>query len=234
MLQETSVREYFREGYLLLPGLVRARTVERVLQAGGPEQIEGVTWRASVLDRHDLDADRERHLILIEPAVISVVETLLEDTVRVWYGMFAAVPPGGDGLPWHQDNMYTRLLGRALNVFVALTPVHEQNAGLWLSPRSHWYGTLPAERNETTAPGHREAVAAPENGVPLPPMAPGDAVVFDRLMLHRSGRNHGDRPRLAYAAQYLADHTRLAESGAKDVSRIPVRELADRWGEPQG
>lgn len=229
-MTEDQVAEFYREGYVLLPGLVPPEAVQAVLDVA-PEQTQADgCWRAQIFLHDDPLRDAPLHRLLVEPSVADAVEAIFAGPARVWYGMFAVVPPhGGHGLPWHQDNQYTQLLGPALNVFIALCPICEENAGLWIAPRSHRLGVVPARRNETTAPGHREALTDPENGVSLPPMQPGDACIFDRHMLHRSLQNRTERPRLAYAAQYLAENTRLAETGRKDPKRMLVSELRRQW-----
>lgn len=229
-LTDEQIEHFYREGYLLLPGLVSPDRVQAVLEAAPADlRVEG-RWRAVVFNHDDPQQDAPVHQLLVEPAVIEAVEAVFAGPARVWYGMFAVVPAnGGHGLPWHQDNQYTQLLGPALNVFIALCPVSEENAGLWIAPRSHRSGVRPARRNETTARGHREALEDPDNGVPLPPMQPGDACIFDRHTLHRSLQNRTDRHRFAYAAQYLAENTRLAETGKKDPKRMLVSDLRRQW-----
>src|SRR3954447_24416685 len=180
---DEQIEHFYREGYLLLPGLVSPSRARAVLEAApGDLQTDG-RWRALVFNHDDPRQDAPVHQLLVEPAVVEAVEALFAGPARVWYGMFAVVPAsGGHGLPWHQDNQYTRLLGPALNVFIALCPISEENAGLWVAPRSHPAGGRRAGRNDTAAPGHREALEDPENGMPLPPMQPGDACIFDRHM----------------------------------------------------
>ncbi|MCA1594867.1 MAG: hypothetical protein LC772_00345 [Chloroflexi bacterium] len=90
-------------------------------------------------------------------------------------------------------------------------------------------GVQPSKRNETTAPNHREAMVEPENGILLPGLAKGDACIFDRSMYHRTLRNETDRPRYAYAAQYMADYARMAATGAKDPLKMLARDLAQQF-----
>lgn len=208
-------------------------SVRAVLDAIPSDLETSGRWRALVFDHDRPERDAAIHRLLVEPAIVDAVTRIFGVAPRVFYGMLAVVPAhGGHGLPWHQDNQYTRLLGPALNVFVALSPISQENAGLWVAPRSHLLGVQPALRNETTAPGHREAVTEPENGVPLPPMEPGDACIFDRHTLHRSLQNHTDRHRFAYAAQYQGDITREALTGRKDPRRMLVSDLGRYWQEP--
>jgi ectoine hydroxylase-related dioxygenase (phytanoyl-CoA dioxygenase family) len=98
-----------------------------------------------------------------------------------------------------------------------------------VAPRSHRYGTQPSQANTTTAPGHREALVAPENGLPLPTLKPGDACIFDRNTLHRSLQNETDEDRYAYAAQYSSCNARYTETGLIPPHRMLASELRQRW-----
>jgi ectoine hydroxylase-related dioxygenase (phytanoyl-CoA dioxygenase family) len=226
ILTEEQIEHFFREGYVLAPGLVSPQDAEAVLAAGRDRVGESERWQATIFNHDAPETDPEIHRLLAHPRVVEAARQCLGSPPRVWYGMLAVVRAhGGDGLPWHQDNQYTHLLGGAMNIFIALTPVREENGGLWIAPRSHWLGTQPSRRNADTAPGHREALVTPEGGFALPPMAPGDACLFDRCTYHRSGKNATGEHRFAYAAQYQAEHTRPALTGKRDPKRLLATDL---------
>ncbi len=229
MLTTEAIEEYWREGFLLVPGLVGAAAIERVLEAGagyaGP--ADGGGWSARIFDHKSPCKDGDLHQILWEPSVVNAVEQIFESEPRVWYGMFAVVPArGGGGLPWHQDNQYTQIVGPALNVFIALTEVTSERANLWVAPRSHLRGTQPSRPSDLYNGAHREAAVEPENGICLPTLQPGDACIFDRCTYHRSLKNETDQHRFAYAAQYLSDNARIAATGTRDPLRMRARDLA--------
>ncbi|HLJ56112.1 MAG TPA: phytanoyl-CoA dioxygenase family protein [Chthonomonadaceae bacterium] len=229
MLSDETVEEFWREGYIVVRGLVDRGSVAAVLEAGkrfAPPE-EGGGWSARVFEHAAPEKDRDLHQLLWHESVVGAVERILESPPRIWYGMFAVVPArGGTGLPWHQDNQYTQILGGALNTFIALSEVTPERANLWVAPRSHVNGRQPARPSDLYNGAHREAVVAPENGICLPTLQPGDACIFDRCTYHRSLKNETDQHRFAYAAQYLADNARLAGTGKKDPLRMRARELA--------
>jgi ectoine hydroxylase-related dioxygenase (phytanoyl-CoA dioxygenase family) len=228
MLTEEQIEHYYREGYVLLPGLIPRPVIEEVLAAARvhPKEVTGDKWQSRIFDHENPLNDAAIHRLLVEPNVVAAAHDLLSSEPRVWYGMLAIVPAnGGNGLPWHQDNMYTTLLGGALNVFIALSEITPEKANLWIAPRSHRYGILPAGGSKLYGGAHREAVTDPENGFCLPTLQPGDACIFDRNTLHRSLQNHTDTDRYAYAAQYQSDHARRAEDGKKDPKRMRARDL---------
>lgn len=230
MLTEEQIAHYYREGYVLAPGLVPQATIDPLMQRAQRETPSGLSWTPRIFDHDSPTKDADVHRLLTEPSLVGAVAQLLGTEPRVYYGMLAIVPAkGGNGLPWHQDNMYTQILGGALNAFVALSEITPEKANLWVAPQSHRLGTLPSKTNETTAKGHREATFEPENALLLPTLHPGDVCLFDRNTLHRSLTNQTDTHRYAYAAQYQSEHARQAWNGSRDPKRLRVSELAALW-----
>ena len=230
-LTEAQIAQYYREGYLIIKNLAPLAAIASVMgEARKVAFIEGGGWTPKVFNPLQPEQDSALHQLLVEPRITQTVEQIFEAPVRVYYGMLAIVPPhGGQGLPWHQDNQYTQLLGGALNVFIALDDIAPEMAMLWVAPGSHRQGVQPSKTNTTTAPGHREAVIEPENGVLLPGLNRGDVCIFDRSTYHRTLRNETALPRYAYAAQFMADYTRLAETGEKDSVKRLASELRALW-----
>jgi hypothetical protein len=106
--------------------------------------------------------------------------------------------PGG----WHQDGSF---MGRvhALNVWLSLSDCGETAPGLDFIPR-RLDGVIPTGGEGTTFPNQiaPSAVdeAAAQTGVIRPRFAPGDAVLFDDIFLHRTGSN-ADMPDSRYAIE---------------------------------
>jgi ectoine hydroxylase-related dioxygenase (phytanoyl-CoA dioxygenase family) len=226
-LTEEQIEEYYREGFLVVERLVPVECVDRVLaEARKIAVTPGGGWTPSIFDHDQPLHDPRLHQLLVESHIVGAVEQIFEAPARVWYGMLAIVPAqGGKGLEWHQDNMYTPLVGRALNVFIALCDITPEMANLWVAPKSHLKGI----QDSLTSEGHRVA-ATPENGIPLPTLRKGSACIFDRSTLHHSKRNETAEDRYAYAAQYLEDNARIASTGRKDPRRMRVSELTEMFG----
>jgi len=226
VLTETQIETYYREGYVVAEGLVPDAVAASVREAASQRKVEsGGGWTPSIFDPEQPEADADLHRCLTEPRVLSAVEQVFENKPAIFYGMVAVVPPrGGKGLEWHQDNQYTQLLGRALNVFIALGDITPDMAILWVAPQTHRLGM---QRSETQD-GHRKA-ADPGNGQPLPAMKAGDACIFDRNTLHRSLTNDTDLPRYAYAAQFAEVTAREAETGKRPQRLVDPATLAERF-----
>lgn len=231
VLCEEQIAHFYREGYVVVPGLVPRATIARQVTAVQAVLAPpaGGAWTPSVFEHTDPTKSAPLHRLLVEPTVIRAAEQLLGSPPRVYYGMVAIVPAGGGtGLPWHQDNQYSTILGGALNVFLACCDVTPDMANLWVAPRSHLAGVRPSHEKGGVWGGHREADVEPDNGFVLPALAAGDACIFDRNLLHRSLLNETAAHRYAYAAQYQSDHAREASTGRRDPLRLPAWELRAR------
>jgi ectoine hydroxylase-related dioxygenase (phytanoyl-CoA dioxygenase family) len=227
-LSEPQIQHYFREGYVLVPALVPMRTIRAVMKHATTRLKDGDFWQPTSLDFAHPEIDAQIHQIIGEPRIVAAARQLLGSPPRAWWGMLAIVPPrGGRGLPWHQDNQYTHILGGALNVFIALADIEPNMATLWVAPRSHLSGVRPAQKSEAHH-GHRESLEAPDNALQLPPLKAGDTCIFDRNTLHRSLTNESDTPRYAYAAQYMSDHAREAATGQRNETRPRAADLAKK------
>lgn len=220
VLTQEMIEQFYREGYFYAPGFLKQETVDAINRENAAFMYENGTgeWKSkSIIDiAKEQEQYPETTGFLTNPNIVSILEQILGDQVKLWMGMYAVVAPQGNGLDWHQDNQYTHILGHMLNGFIALDHITQDNAGLWLAPGSHLLGRLP---NINTEPGHRRA-AEPENGAPCPPFAPGDAVFFHRETLHHSKKNHTNKPRPAYAFQVAAANCRYAQSGKLLEDRV--------------
>lgn len=225
-LSDAQVAQYYREGYLVLPQLATPSIVDGVLDTAKQFPVEtGGSWTPRIFDHDEPLTEPDFHKLLTDPRIVGAVEQIFESVARVFYGMLAVVPAqGGKGLEWHQDNQYTQIMGRALNMFVAVDDITPDMAILWVSPGSHKWGIQPSE----TQSGHKKA-KDPGNGIALPAMKKGDVALFDRYTLHRSLTNSTDRHRYAYAAQYQEFNARAAETGEKEAKRMTVDRLAEQW-----
>ncbi|BDI30500.1 hypothetical protein CCAX7_25510 [Capsulimonas corticalis] len=228
VLTEEQIAHFYREGYVVVPGLAPEDAIDRVLANAPEPSREGGGWAAQSFDHKHPEQGAGIHALLAEPRIVSAARDIFGNEPRVLYGMLAIVPAhGGTGLPWHQDNQYMQVLGGALNLFIALCDITPDKAILWVAPRSHWLGVQPSKLTEqANTQGHREAAVEPENGMPLPAMRKGDVCIFDRNTYHRSLKNETGEPRYAYAAQYQSENARNAETGSIDTEEVGPRMLA--------
>ncbi len=117
--------------------------------------------------------------------------------------------PTDTGTDWHQDGAFLGRDVRTINVWLALSPCGVDAAGLDIVARRVPYvmqtGSHGATFNWSVGPGLVETLV--EGGITIasPVFEPGDALLFDHLMLHRTGaRPHLTRPRWAIETWFFA------------------------------
>jgi ectoine hydroxylase-related dioxygenase (phytanoyl-CoA dioxygenase family) len=217
-LSENQIVEFYREGYVTVEQLVPHDVIDSILKEaeGFHGGMDGI-WNAKPFNFDKPLEEPALHQCFVEPNIIRAVEQIFETQARLYYGMLAVVrAKGGKGLPWHQDNQYAQVQGRALNTFVALCDITPDKAILWVAPRTHLLGTQPSKKAEFQ--GHLEAAVEPQGGKPLPSLKKGDVCIFDRNTYHRSLKNETNDDRFAYAAQYMELNARNAD-GTKDTTK---------------
>ncbi len=217
---------YQTQGYVLLPGLLDVSMVQllrkevmsimQVIGLGKSKLRQTTQYLAgSFLDR------------LINSQELKALAENLLDGPATLFMPFTAVKSAGDGgkFHFHQDNQYTEFDGPGINFWFALDDMSEANGCLWIVPRSHLNGTLPAE-SSGDGDQHKKISWVPEDAIPLL-MQPGACVAFSRLTIHGSGQNTTALHRVAYAMQFHCDDVLARRSGEpwrllKDHPRWPV------------
>ncbi len=174
------------------------RLVKEILFAKGtlpmPEDPEYALWKIMNADRFDpVMAESLRF-----PRVLDAVESLIGEDLMAFLMMFIYKPPGVEQAvhPFHQDAAYFMFQpqDKCLGVWIPLDPVSEENGALTIVPRSHRldvhkhiakkgfnFGALAAEGVEDNADYHERAITLS--------MQPGDCLLFNTRLLHRSGGN---------------------------------------------
>jgi 2-oxoglutarate-dependent dioxygenase len=222
-LDEMEIKMYKKQGFLVIPGLidpqkvnaVRNEVLNNVRLACGSKSSKlaqtGQYTKDSLLDS----------MINSEEA-LSIVEQLLGGASTV-YLPFSAVKSanGGGEFHFHQDNQYTTLDGPALNMWIAMNDMTPENGCLGICPGSHKAGTLESVESPDKDT-HRTVNYKIEEFLPLR-MRAGDAVVFDRLTVHGSGKNLTNRDRVAYAIQFNRNDVNARFQGETEFIPLSIR-----------
>lgn len=99
------------------------------------------------------------------------------------------------GTDWHQDGAFLGPTVRSVNLWLALSPCGQDAAGLDIVGRRLPYvlqsGSHGAAFHWSCGPGMVEILARGGAPVVSPLFEPGDALLFDHLMLHRTGIRPG-------------------------------------------
>lgn len=220
-LTPNELRFYREEGYLYLPRVIDAATVEAlrnevfdVMAAAGRsrEALRSASGAAGKLHQSgQYLPDSALDGYINSPQLRSLASQLMGGASSL-YMPFSAVKAGGGGgtFHFHQDNQYTRFDGLGINLWLALSPMSPENGCLMVVPRSHLSGTQ--DSISPDGDGHRAVAQDPTRFLPVR-MNAGDLIAFSRLTLHGSGPNQTDEPRLAYAVQFHRDDVSASWDG---------------------
>lgn len=190
--------------------------------AGGPKVHLLWTW-ADRLVRH--------------PRLLDVARTLVGPDLLVWgTSVFVKEPHGETDLAWHQDALTYDLDGAddgdvaAFRVWLALTPTTVENGTMRFAAGTHRRGVLVHHR-ASHLPGRMRGDEAAFEEKDFAQhhvlLSPGQCSLHNMLVVHGSGLNRTDEPRVTFAIDYLA--TSVRPKDGKPDSALLVSGT-DRYG----
>jgi phytanoyl-CoA hydroxylase len=152
--------------------------------------------------------------------VVDMVCELLGPQVDVFLSQFIFKNPGAYGQPWHQDSYYFPFEpDHQVGVWLAVTEATLANGCLWVLPGSHRepvHEHVPDRRPDSQY-GYVEIVDHDMSGAVPVLLAPGDLLLFDSHLMHRSTDNESGGIRAAMVYHY---------SPAGTVDRTPPGRVA--------
>ena len=166
--------------------------------------------------------------------VVDLVSPLIAPDVDVFLSQFIFKTAGAWGQPWHQDSLYFPFEPRrpVVGVWLAVTEATLQNGCLHVLPGSHTepvHSHVP-DRRPGANYGYFEIVDHDMSSSEPVLMSPGDLLVFDSHLMHRSTDNESSGIRAAmvyhYASAGTVDHSEEYWPSTNDW--VPVR----RGGRP--
>jgi ectoine hydroxylase-related dioxygenase (phytanoyl-CoA dioxygenase family) len=146
------------------------------------------------------------------PEVVARVRDLLgTDDVSCFLSQFIFKNPGAWGQPWHQDSYYFPFTPArpVVGVWLAVTAATLQNGCLHVLPGSHReqvHAHVPDRRPDALY-GYVEIVDHDMGSSEPVLMEPGDLLLFDSHLMHRSTDNEASSLRAAMVYHYAATGT---------------------------
>jgi ectoine hydroxylase-related dioxygenase (phytanoyl-CoA dioxygenase family) len=157
---------------------------------------------------------RFAHEIVTHPTILDAVEAILGPDLLVWGSTFFIKEPQTPSfVSWHQDLRYWGLDSDAeVSAWLALSEVTAANGCMHFVPGSHKGELLPhkdsfADDNFLTR-GQEADIQIEDAATVSVPLAPGQASLHHGRLLHSSGPNHSDGPRIGLVVNYIAPHVR--------------------------
>jgi ectoine hydroxylase-related dioxygenase (phytanoyl-CoA dioxygenase family) len=216
----------------------RGRFAQQGFVAGIPalSPAETAKFRAALLTLHErAPAELHKHFINIHgvlgwgaalgahPAILDAVEALIGPDILLWKSKAFAKFSGPGQVAWHQDLPHWNLVpAEAVTAWVALTDSNEANGCVRVLPASHRGGSRAsdAERdpNSLLTAGLKFDVGDDEarHAAPMVLKA-GQFSLHHGMLVHGSGENRTDAPRLGIAFVYIPAHARQASAPDRHV-----------------
>ena len=161
-LSEEQIVEYWKQGYVVVPGLVGqdkldgyVRRLDAIVSGDVPPAdgmlvmrdvmvakgaVKPSTKMAGIAKIQDFEKDPELYSYALEPALLDCIESLIGHEVLSIHTMLINKPPGVDGRhPPHQDLFYFpfRPADAIVATWTAINPCRENNGCLFVIPRSN-------------------------------------------------------------------------------------------------
>ena len=241
-LTEAERAAYEEQGFVRLPGFADRDVCDRMLErvvAITHSHADGVKAPGYVLAEANLagrDGNPEelaskvfrlhRDTVFAEfahrPALTDLLVDLVAPDLDCFLSQFIFKNPGAWGQPWHQDSFYFPFdpPRPITGVWLAVTEATLENGCLHVLPGSHREPIHEHEpdRRPHANYGYVEIVDHDMSGSVPVLMQPGDLLLFDSHLMHRSTDNESEGVRAAMVYHY-------ARAGTVELHRNPINDF---------
>jgi ectoine hydroxylase-related dioxygenase (phytanoyl-CoA dioxygenase family) len=140
-----------------------------------------------------------------DPRLLAIAEAHLGEPAIVMKEKLIYKWPGTSGYGAHRDDPYTAISGvpgaEVLTINLALDPVTEDTGPTEFFPSLRLHNTrAPRGAGDPRDVAEEALLGAPSA---MPQLDPGDVVLFDALIPHRSAMNRSDHPRRTYMINFV-------------------------------
>lgn len=172
--------------------------------------------------------------LVTHPKILDAVEQVLGPNILVWDSSVFPKPPGSESfVSMHQDGTYWGLHeGDITTAWVALTASTRASGCMRVAPGSHRLPILPhtdthAHKNLLTRGQAVQREVAEADIIDIE-LQPGEVSLHHVRLIHGSGPNTSDQPRIGYAVRYVTPEVK------PEIERYPAilargRETAGHW-----
>lgn len=179
------------------------------------------------MERH-LDSDLVLSLCK-DPRLLQVLQSFLGERFFLWRSEIWVSKPGGKVVSfWHQDR-YTKFLqgaGKSITAYIALTEVDEKNGMEYLPNIYVETGEVQVFDRELgvvrIAGNHQFVVPTAVESEAIPVLLqPGEFVLFEDHLIHRSIKNQTECDRISMAVRFVPDGVEVLP-GFSPIDADPV------------
>lgn len=231
-LTEVEVEAFTRDGVICLRGLYSEEQVDVLAKELDSIRERGVLGTGIKVDGSYyewMQNDVIRDFVLFGQTAKPVAQALKTQRLNFFYDqIFIKQKLGGKGTPWHHDHTFWPLAGEQIaSVWTAMEPVTADGSALEFVAGSHLWGKM------FEAVGVGGQVPSKDDVEPMPDidanrdqyqilsweLGPGDALLFNAMILHGSRPNSAAQNRRAITTRWTGDDVRY-----KPIEGV-VREL---------
>lgn len=221
MLTDNQLRQYWDQGFVVLPGFLRQNVLDEVLprldrydteyhqrlqEVGrrGISRAGEITFTANLAPKDEVLA----RFVSSNPFVELTTEILGPDVRLYWDQAVYKRPETRRDFPWHQDTGYVPTEpAHYLTCWIPMVDATIQNGCIWVQPGSHKQGMVEHRATEIGL----QCYFGTDPGLAVP-VSRGSIIAFSSLLFHRSGPNLSDHTRKAYVVQFSVDHAVHAQT----------------------
>ncbi len=224
-MSETLAAAIRRDGYVVVPELISRREADEIKSALAP-------WlQGRLFGRNDFEGFRSERVyallakappvarIVEHPAVLAVLDRLLQPHYRLSACLAIQVHPGETPQGWHSDDAYVAIPRprpmMGVSAIWAFDDFTHVNGATEVIPGSHRWGAA--------------EWAAPDDARAVPILMPaGSALLFAGTLVHRGGAHRGTTTRLGITPQYCEPWVRQIENMTLAVPPELARGYSER------
>lgn len=241
LITDTIVRDYQRDGAVLIPGLMRdhvaalSEAVEENMAAPSPfERSYRPTDGTAIFFQDYCNWQRIsgfREVMFEGPMAQAAARLMGSHTARIFHEHVLVKEPGNSmKTPWHQDQPYYLVEGRqSVSFWVPLDPISREISVEYVAGSHAWGRDFRPQRFDGSAlyaGDDAEAVPDVDNArdkfrILGWAMQPGDAVAFDFRCLHGAPANSTTNRRRAVSFRWVGDDARFAKRKGRTSPPFP-------------
>ena len=229
MHQDSLHEEYARNGYcfpldVFSPTEARGYA-NRITELAASDIADSLGYRGQINQLHVVCPFVNQ--IIRNPTLLDAVESILGPNLLVWgVSVFMKPPQSGGFVSWHQDLTYWGLNNdQEVAAWIALSPVTRANGCMRFIPESHKLGQIDHRDTVNDANiltrGQHADIKIDENQAIHVELEPGQASLHHGHLLHCSGPNQTDQPRIGMVVNYIS--TSVSQSVASTDYAMLVR-----------
>jgi hypothetical protein len=216
MLTQAQIDSFHRDGFLVMPGVVRGRELELLREESGRIVADGIARRGDKHLYHRRDDGSEtywrsedlwnRHAVFravaVNPELVENIGQCVGHDFFPWNDSLVVKIPGGGAVSWHQDPFaeHEREISYVVPNFttdIYLDESDEGNGCVWAIPGHHLVGNVDIYTKE------QEELFTRCGAVPVR-MKPGDVLFHALTTPHGSRPNPSQRMRRTFYIHYIA------------------------------